>query len=392
MKRKKNIVFVSISSDMYGSSKVLLFLVRRLKEESSAYNPIVCMPYEEGPLKEILRAEGIDMIEMPVVKLTRSMLKSFGVFTLAKEYFKAKKTFKKATKNLDIACIQSNTLATMFGGIYCFFRKKKHIVHVHEIMDRPKAAQFFFKNYLRFFANHIVYNSVATQEFYNGICPSLQKKSVTIVNGVDNTTPPLSKDDRINKRKELFNASEDDLLIGLVGRINRLKGHTLLLNSFKKLSSSYPKAKLCFIGSPPPNQEFFLSNLKETISDLDLTDKVAFLDFQETIFPVLESLDIVTVPSTEPESFGLIVVEAMLAKKLVVASKIGGISTILEDEKTGLFFEPNNEEDFTKALIKAMENPILKQKIENNAYTAAVDQFSITTMYTKFKKFYSQIL
>ena len=392
MKRKKNIVFVSISSDMYGSSKVLLFLVRRLKEESSVYNPIVCMPYEEGPLKEILRAEGIDMIEMPVVKLTRSMLKSFGVFTLAKEYFKAKKIFKKATKNLDIACIQSNTLATMFGGIYCFFRKKKHIVHVHEIMDRPKAAQFFFKNYLRFFANHIVYNSIATQEFYNGICPSLQKKSVTIVNGVDNTTPPLSKDDRINKRKELFNASEDDLLIGLVGRINRLKGHTLLLNSFKKLSSSYPNAKLCFIGSPPPNQEFFLSNLKETISDLDLTDKVAFLDFQETIFPVLESLDIVTVPSTEPESFGLIVVEAMLAKKLVVASKIGGISTILEDEKTGLFFEPNNEEDFTKALIKAMENPILKQKIENNAYTAAVDQFSITTMYTKFKKFYSQIL
>ena len=157
MKRKKNIVFVSISSDMYGSSKVLLFLVRRLKEESSVYNPIVCMPYEEGPLKEILRAEGIDMIEMPVVKLTRSMLKSFGVFTLAKEYFKAKKIFKKATKNLDIACIQSNTLATMFGGIYCFFRKKKHIVHVHEIMDRPKAAQFFFKNYLRFFANHIVF-------------------------------------------------------------------------------------------------------------------------------------------------------------------------------------------------------------------------------------------
>ena len=55
MESKKNILFVSISSDMYGSSKVLLSLVMQMKKRDEAYNPIVCMPFEAGPLKDILK-------------------------------------------------------------------------------------------------------------------------------------------------------------------------------------------------------------------------------------------------------------------------------------------------------------------------------------------------
>ena len=367
MKIKKNIVFVSISSDMYGSSKVLLSLVLSLKEKSSEYTPIVCMPLEKGPLKNILISEDIHVIEMPVVKLTRSMLKSFGFISLAKEYFRAKRIFKKETSNIDIACIQSNTLATMFGALFCLFGNTKHIVHVHEIVDKPKAAQFFFKNMLRFLADKVVYNSLATERFYNTICPSLQKKSVTIVNGVDKNENSLSEFDLKNKRKQFFNANNTDILIGLVGRINRLKGHILLVEAFKEIQVKFPNTKLCFVGSTPPNQEFYLSNLKENIAQLQLEKSVKFLNFQDEIFPVLESLDIIAVPSTEPESFGLIVVEAMLAEKAVVASKIGGISTIIENEKTGFLFEPNNKQDLVSTLLKVLENPLLRKEVEKNA-------------------------
>ena len=392
MKNKKNIVFVSISSDMYGSSKVLLSLVLSLKEKSLKYNPIVCMPFEEGPLKEILISEGVQIIEMPVVKLTRSMLKSFGFITLAKEFFKAKKIFKKETKAIDIECIQSNTLATMFGALFCMFRKTKHIVHVHEIVDRPKAAQFFFKNCLRFLADTIIYNSLATENFYNSICPSLKKKSVTIVNGVDKNEKPLSELEIQTKRKQYFNVNEKQILIGLVGRINRLKGHTLLVESFKEVHAKFPNTTLCFVGSPPSNQDFHLTNLKRNIAELDLEEQVVFLNFQNEIFPVLESLDIIVVPSTEPESFGLVVVEAMLAKRIVIGSKIGGISTIIEHEKTGLLFEPNDKEGLTNALIKVLENPLLKSKVENNAYRSAIANFSIDKMYKEFVNFYNETL
>jgi len=64
MKSKKNIVYVSVSSDMYGASKVLLSLVMQMKRQSKEYNPIVCMPFEEGPLKDILISKGIHIIEI----------------------------------------------------------------------------------------------------------------------------------------------------------------------------------------------------------------------------------------------------------------------------------------------------------------------------------------
>ena len=66
-------------------------------------------------------------------------------------------------------------------------------------------------------------------------------------------------------------------------------------------------------------------------------------------------MDIVTVPSTEPEPFGLVTLEAMLSKKPVIASNHGGLSEIIIDNNTGFLFSPNNSEDLylkTERLIK----------------------------------------
>jgi len=392
MKSKKNIVYVSISSDMYGSSKVLLSLVMQMKSQSKEYNPIVCMPYEDGPLKDILISKGIHTIEMPVVKLTRSMLRSFKFIGLLKQYYRAKRIFKRETREMTICCIQSNTLATLFGALYCLFHKPKHIFHVHEIMDRPKIARFFFKNLLRFFSDRVVYNSEATYDFYNRIAPSLRKKSVTILNGVDRSGDEISSSEKKQIREQLFNAEDSNFLIGLVGRINRLKGHSLLLNAFKEVSEKYPNTKLCFVGSTPPDQEFYLANLRREVNSSMVADKVCFTDFQKNIFGVLESLDLVIVPSTEPESFGLIAVEAMLAKKAVIGSNIGGISTIIDADETGLLFKPNNKVELVAAISQMIEKPDVKEKIEAKAYQKAIAKYSTNTMYQKFNEVYHKLL
>jgi glycosyltransferase involved in cell wall biosynthesis len=392
MNDKKNIFFVSISCDMYGSSKVLLSLVLQLKKQSDCYHPIVCMPYGEGPLKDILKTEGVRMIEMPVVKLTRSMLKSLNFIAVFRAYFRAKKIFKRETMGMTIDCIQSNTLATLFGAMYCFFRKPKHLVHVHEIMDRPKIASFFFKNVLRFFSDAVVYNSIATEEFYNGIAGSLRKKSSTILNGVDRTEAVTSEEKIKEIRQQHFRANSSHFLIGLIGRINRLKGHSLLLAAFEDISEKHPNAQLCFVGSAPPNQEFYLTNLQDEVQNSKVANKVHFIDFQDQIFSILESLDLVVVPSTEPESFGLIVVEAMLAKKAVIGSNIGGISTIIDHNETGLLFEPNNKNELAAALTNMIENRDAKQQIETRAYHKAMEVYSTNSMYQKFNQLYNTLL
>lgn len=392
MKSKKNILFVSIANDMYGSSKVLLSLVLQLKEQSENYHPIVCLPLGDGPLKDIMKAEGIQIVEMPVVKLTRSMLKSLNFFGLLRDYFKAKKILKQELKGIEISCVQSNTLATMFGAFYGVFHKPKHIVHVHEIMDRPRIASFFFKTVLQLFSSHIVYNSLATQEFYNGMSRKIERKSTLILNGVDRNEAATSAVQKTEIRKELFQANDGQFLIGLVGRINRLKGHHLLLEAFQEISEKYPKAKLCFVGSTPPNQEFYLTNLRDEVQSLGLGEKVSFVDFQDNIYAVLESLDLVVVPSTEPESFGLIVVEAMLAERAVIGSDIGGISTIIDHKKTGMLFPPNDKLALASAISEMIENSDMKQKMEANALQKTVEVYSTSAMYKKFNQLYDTVL
>jgi len=392
MKSKKNILFVSVSSDMYGSSKVLLSLVLRIHKQSETYNPIVCMPLEPGPLKDILKREGIQTIEMPVVKLTRSLLKSLKFYAVLREYWQAKKIFQKATKGMTVDLIQSNTLATLFGAFYCMFRKPKHIVHVHEIMDRPKIVHVFFKNVLRFFSDYVVYNSIATANFYNGIARSLRKKSITIVNGVDRNEDVTTETQKLEIRRHHFHANNDHFLIGLVGRINRLKGHSLLLKAFQNITEKFPQARLCFIGSPPPGQENYLTNLREEIANSNVSNKVEIIDFQQNIFSIMESLDVVVVPSTEPESFGLVVVEAMLSGRAVIGSDIGGISTIIDHNRTGLLFESDNNIQLSNAITSLIEDPAKKERMEISALQMAKEDYSTERLFEKFNQLYNTLI
>ena len=391
MSDKKNIVFVSIACDLYGSSKVLLSLVLHMKNQSNRYNPIVCLPPEEGPLRAKLQEAGVQIIEMPVVKLTRSMLRSFGVFKLWGEYRKAKRIFKDETNDITVDYIHSNTLATLFGAIYCKFRKTKHIIHVHEIMDRPKAATHFFKRLIKHGCDVVVFNSEATAKFYNSMGRSIRKKSATIPNGVARPTSPISEEEKRQIREELFGVSEEDIVIGLVGRFNRLKGHDITLKVFTEISEAYPKLKLLFVGSPPPGQEHFLDNLREKIKTSTVSDKVKIVGFQEKVFPLMESMDLVVVPSTEPESFGLVVVEAMFARRAVVGSRIGGISTIINHEKTGLLFDHESTEDYKENLKKLLDNPVFKKELEANALEMATRVFTTDVMYEKFLEMYNNV-
>lgn len=388
---KKNIVFVSISSDLYGSSKLLLTLVLQLKKINSIYNPIVCLPFEKGPLKQKLIEEGIEIIEMPVLKLTRAMIQTLGFGKFFKEYKDAKKILENRLEGREVLCIQSNTLATMFGSFYCFKNKTFHIIHIHEIMDKPWFIRYLFSLIQLIFANKLIFNSRATETFYLKTLKALKKKSVMIFNGVERDMPYLNQTEREQLRLDFYKAKKDDFLIGLIGRFNRLKGHKLLIEAFREVTLKHPNAKLCFIGSPPKGQEHYLEDIKQTIIKENLTLKTIFLPFQENIYRVIDTLDLVTVPSTEPESFGIIAVESMLSKKVVIASNLGGLSNIIKDKKTGLLFQVNNKNELVKSINNIIEDQGLKIFLEENGYKSAVQEFSVSNMLNKFLNVYNTI-
>lgn len=381
----KNILFIHQSADLYGSDKTLLLLLKHL--DKAKFNPIVIIPLD-GPLKDELEKENIKVIIAPVLKLYRKMFTPGNLLKFFKEINLGITLLDELHKEYKFDLIYTNTLAALLGFIFARKRKIMHLWHVHEIIESPKLFTRLFCKLIQNKANtKIVYNSLSTQSFWD-INPEIKAKSTVIWNGLELPKESASTNEIKAIRENFFKANQEDIVIALVGRISRWKGQLFLLNVFNSLSKKHPNLKLVFIGSPPPNQDNFLENLNSDIQNFNLTNKVLVVPFQQEIFKFWQSIDIAVVPSTEPEPFGLVAVEAMLAKKPVIAANHGGVTEIVVNDETGLLFEPNNEDALYKALQQLIDNPQKRELMGIKGYQRATDTFSITTYVQNFENLF----
>lgn len=371
----RNILFVHQSAEMYGSDKTLLVLVSEFKKR--ALHPIVVLP-NDGPLKEALEKEHISVVIAPVFKISRKMFGLQNLISLPKQISKAIKILDQINEKNKIDLVYSNTLAVLIGLIYAQKRKIKHIWHVHEIIESPKPVVKIFKKALLSKANTtIIYNSQATKEFWNKDNAILNKKSVVVLNGLKKPEIELSEQEKTTIKETLLGEKKDAILIALVGRISRWKGQQLLLEAFFNLSKTHQNIHLLFVGSPPPNQEIFLEDLVQKVADYNLTQEVTILPFQNDIAKIWEVIDIAVVPSTEPEPFGLVALEAMLASKPVVGANHGGLKEIIVNNETGFLFPPRSVEALGCILEKLIDSETMRREMGKKAYQRAVSVFSL---------------
>ena len=364
----QNILFIHQSAELYGSDKTLLYLVANL--DKNKFFPIVILP-NEGPLKMELEKENIKVIIAPVLKLYRKMFTPSNLLKFSRDYFKGIKTIKSIRKEYKIDFIYSNTLAVLLGFFFCFFHKAKHIWHVHEIIESPK----FFTKFFRYFLNNptnsvLIYNSFATCKFWN-----CKGNNQVVWNGIA-AFPEIEEEEKDVIRKTIL-TSDNEIIFALVGRISRWKGQMLLLEAFNKLIKTHQNIRLVYIGSTPPNQEHFLDTLKEKIKNYGLIQKVNIIPFQDNIHQFWQSIDVAVVSSTEPEPFGMVAIEAMMAKKPVIAANHGGLTEIVVDNETGFLVEPNNKDALKDALEKLITNPELRTSFGEKGFQRAIENFSI---------------
>lgn len=382
----KNILFIHQSAELYGSDKTLLVLVKDFKE--SSINPIVILP-ETGPLHAALTEFGIEVWTMPVVKISRKMFSLKNLILLPFQIISSLYKLNKIAKSVDL--IYSNTLAVLLGFLFAKFKGKNHIWHIHEIIENPPLVTKIFRTLISSKTNTaIIFNSEATKKYWE---EQLNKKTINsfcVWNGLDKPAIDIMPAEVKQIRSQDFDAKENDIVFGLVGRINRLKGHHLLLEAFENLLENHKNIKLIFVGSPPPNQDEYLTNLVDTINTKGLTGKVKILPFQKNIWEIWQSLDVAVVPSTEPESFGLVAIEAMLCKKPVIASDLGGLKEIVVNNETGLLFEPSNQKSLANAMQFLIEYPELRETFGNNGYERSIKLFTLKEYTQKIKSICEQ--
>lgn len=387
----KTILVIHQSAELYGSDKTMLYFLSEL--DKTKYLPIIVLPFD-GPLKIELEKNNIKVVIAPVLKLYRKMFTPKNIFKFIKEYYKGTKILNALNKEYKFDLVYTHTLAALIGILFAKKRNIKHLWHVQEIIAKPKVFNFLFKKILSLDCNHkVVYDSIATMNFWIENNLKLTEKSEAVWNGIETKNSKSFTDAELNEvRENYFFATNNEIVIALVGRINSWKGQQLLLQSFKTVIEKHKNIKLVYLGSAPPNQLIFETELRNKIKEYNLESNVILIPFQKEIEKFWNSIDIAVVPSTEPEPFGMVVIEAMLAKKPVIASNHGGPTEIVVENETGLLFEPNNHNSLSDALEKLIQDEQLRKLYGANGFKRVHNTFSLENHVNHFEKIFEELL
>lgn len=166
-----------------------------------------------------------------------------------------------------------------------------------------------------------------------------------------------------------------------VGSLVRQKGVDVLLRAFKKVSAKHGDAELLVAGDGEERR-----GLEKMSRELGV--KMTLLGY-ENLKKVLAESAVLVLPS-RAEGFGLVLLEAMSAGVPVVATNVGGIPEIIENEKNGLLVEKEDAAALAGAIVRVLEDEKLRNKLILEGRKTA-EKFSWTRMADEIDSLYREI-
>ncbi|HEV8114746.1 MAG TPA: glycosyltransferase [Acidimicrobiales bacterium] len=150
-------------------------------------------------------------------------------------------------------------------------------------------------------------------------------------------------------------------LLACIGRIQPLKGFDVAVRALGLLDERVPNAHLVIIGGPSgPEGEAEEDRLRTLVQAFGLKGRVHLLPPQphELLSTFYRAADVVLVPSRS-ESFGLVALEAGACGTPVVASAVGGLTTLVDDGVTGFLVDNRDAAAFADAAATILGDPVL---------------------------------
>ncbi|MDR3365899.1 MAG: glycosyltransferase family 4 protein [Prevotellaceae bacterium] len=139
-------------------------------------------------------------------------------------------------------------------------------------------------------------------------------------------------------------------LLGIVGRIDRLKGQLVLLQAMKLLQNRNIFVEALIAGEPTRNErQEYMEALLKFVHDSNLRSFVHFCPFTADVATVYSAVDALVMAS-QRETYGMVTAEAMLFGLPVVGTRAGGTVELLGSYDGYLLFEPGNAEDLADKL------------------------------------------
>jgi len=282
------------------------------------------------------------------------------------------------------------------------------LIHAHEfsaivygwIVARLAGVQFvgtvhgkhyFWEKLRRRLAYRIVSRSgklVAVSEdlkrFLISVVGLSEARIQVIYNGIENSFSMSDGD--VNRCRTELDLKPGDPVIGTVGSLYPVKGHTYLLNAMPALIRQHPTVTLLLIGRGDLEV-----SLKEQARQLGIERQVRFLGLRNDIPRLLAIMDVFVLPSLS-EGHSIALLEAMLAGRPVVASRVGGNAELVLEGETGILVPSKDPDALTEALHQLLDNRAMREAFGHRATRRVQQQFSARLMTDGYKRLYNALL
>jgi glycosyltransferase involved in cell wall biosynthesis len=302
-----------------GSDTGLLRLVRSLPSDEFDCHLVMPGP---SPLADEFVAAGATLHTIPMRRISTSYGRSewaayVGAWPVAVG------RLARLIRRLDVDVVHSNSLHSLYGWAAAAITRRPHVWHGREIVVQSGAALKLERFLARHFAVEVVCMSQA-------IADQLDPANVEVVR--ETVDPSEFRSDLAGRFRSAAGIADDAPLVGAVGRLDTWKGFDVLLDAFELTKERRPDLHLVVAGSEVRGKEQLavgLSARAERLAD------VHWLGPRADVAELYADLDVFVLPSTEPEPYGIVVVEALVSGTPVVVSDAGGVREIVDHAVPG---------------------------------------------------------
>lgn len=272
--------------------------------------------------------------------------------------------------------IHTNGFKMHMLGLWAGGRRSPIIWHVHDyISARPLMSRLLRLH--RWQVSSIIANSDSVKDDV-GTTLGRDVRVYRVYNGIDTAVfSPEGPALDLDELSGLPEAPEGTVRVGLVATLGRWKGHAVFLQALASLDPELPVRGYVVGGAlyQTGGSQYALNDLQDLASSLGLDGRVGFTGFVDEPSQAIRALDIVVHASTEPEPFGLVVVEAMSSARALVASEAGGSAELFDSGENALGYRPGDATELAAQIRRLVQQPEYRRQLGLAGREAAVRRF-----------------
>ncbi len=290
-------------------------------------------------LKKLIKEEKPDIAHLHNIahQLTPAIIK-----VLKKNNIKVVQTlhdYKLICPNAKLYNKNGNCQKCLGGKYYnCFLNSCMHDSYVKSFLGMTEA--YLNNKFFKYYQNVDLF-----------IAPSRFMKEMSVRLGVPEEKIKVLynflSDEWLNKAKtvNLHNNDSGDEYFLYFGRLSREKGINTVLRALKKINDK--SIKFFIAGTGPGEKE-----IRDTISKLNLFDRVNLLGFKSgaELDGLIAEARFVVMPSLWPENMPYSMLESLAMSKIIIASKVGGITELIDDKENGYLYQTGDVDELVSCI------------------------------------------